>query len=312
MPRAVSIHIGVNHPHGPMSDQPLTTPEVVAWRMAEVASQAGYGSTLVLRGEAATRQAVHDALTGAAGILARDDILFVSFCGHGAQERDMDCDEGHGWDEGWCLKDGHLVDDKLGGYWSLFDAGVRILVVSESCYAGGVGRTGEEADAPPPGPKPAPVMRGAPFVPPVVAPPGVGGGAGIAYRRRAARSAAAAVNGTHMRSARTASFAGSCIASAPSDSHGVRASLLLLAASHEDRPASEGMFSESLLRVWDGGAFRGSYCDLHRQVRDLVMTNGSRQDPQILMMGAPDPAFPLETAFHLEPRVPGKAVTYRG
>lgn len=316
MSRAVSIHIGVNHPHGRHFDQPLASPEITAWRMAEIASQSGYGSTLVLRGEAATEQAVHDALARAALTLVRGDTLFVSFCGHGSQEPDHDCDEGHGWDEGWCLKDEVLVDDRLSGYWSLFDAGVRILVVSESCYAGGMGRTGDDASHPQarPAAKPAPVMRGAPAAPPVVTRP-VPNGAAIAHRRRALRSAHPAPSGTPMRSGANTAFAGSCIASAPHDTHGVRASLLLLAASNEDRPASEGVFSKHLLDVWDGGTFQGSYCDLFRQVKQRVMTSGCSQDPQMLMLGAADAAFPLETAFHLEHQEPGaprKAVTYRG
>lgn len=310
MPRAVSIHIGVNHAHGPHADRPLRSSESIAWSMAVLAGQAGYGSTLVLRGAAATRQAVHAALTGAAGTLGRGDIVFVSFCGHGSQERDLDLDEGHGWDEGWCLADGVLVDDKLAGYWSLFDPGVRILVVSESCYSGGVGREDDKPHASA-GVKPVgSVMRGAPAVPLPAAPP-VLRGAALAHYRRALRSAPRLHPRRPIRSAGAAGFAGSCIGSAPHDSNGIRASLLLIAASREEQPASEGLFAKHLLGTWNGGAFRGSYCDLHRQLRDGVMTERCSQEPQILMMGAADPAFPLETAFHLGPPRPGGTVTYR-
>lgn len=141
MPRAVSIHIGVNQPRERAGDLALADSETTAWRMAELASQAGYESMLVLRGQSATRQAVHQALAGVAGVLVKGDTLFVSFSGHGGKTRDCDGDERCGSDESWCLYDGDLVDDRLAGYWRLFEPGVRIVVVSESCYSGGMRRT---------------------------------------------------------------------------------------------------------------------------------------------------------------------------
>jgi hypothetical protein len=51
---------------------------------------------------------------------------------------------------------------------------------------------------------------------------------------------------------------------------------------------------------------------LYEKVKRRVMGSRSDQEPQILMLGAPDPAFPLAPAFHLdrthEPREP---VRYR-
>ena len=286
MARAASIHIGVNQPHGRLSGHPLYESENLAWRMAVLAERAGYDSMQVLRGPAATRQALHDALTGAAGSLGHGDTLFVSFAGHGSQEADMDCDEGHGWDEAWCLHDGVVVDDKLAGSWRLFEPGVRIVVLSESCYGGGVVRTGDEKALRrrrPAGAPTGPVMRG-------------GGSA----TRSAAPEAAA-----------PAGYVGSCIAEGPRDTHGIRASLLLLSASAEDQPAREGLFSTYLLEAWNDGAYRGSYCDLYRKVRAKVMTERCSQHPQILMLGAGDPAFPLAPAFHVGRHGTGRSAVYR-
>lgn len=291
MARAASIHIGVNRPAGRFCDRPLQHSETSAWRMAGLASQAGYESILVLRGGAATRPAVHGALTGAAGTLAPGDTLLVTFSGHGSQEHDEDCDEGHGWDEAWCLADGVLVDDKLAGYWRLFEPGVRIVVVVESCYSAGTGRDDDEGAA-----RISSAAR-APGVP--VMRDGGGWRGGRGGRPAAGASPAAA------------DYAGPCIAEAPFDSHGIHATLLLLAASTEDQPSSDGLFSRVLLETWDGGAFQGSYCDLHRAVRARVMRERPTQEPQILMLGAGDPAFAMEPAFHLRARDPAPTVVYR-
>ncbi|HEX2202606.1 MAG TPA: hypothetical protein VHG91_04895, partial [Longimicrobium sp.] len=131
MPRAVSIHIGVNAPRGRMTGHPLRYSEGLAWRMAGLAERAGYESLRVLRGAAATRGAVHEALTAAAGSMTAGDVLLVTFAGHGCLEADHDGDDGHGWDETWCLHDGEIVDDQLAGYWRLFEPGVRIVVVAD-------------------------------------------------------------------------------------------------------------------------------------------------------------------------------------
>jgi hypothetical protein len=281
MARAVSIHIGVDHPHG--NHVPLRASESNAWRMAGLANQAGYTSLLVLRGRAATRQAVHEALTGAAGTLAEEDYLLVTFSGHGIQQPDGadDPDERCGRDQGWCMADGTLLDDKLAGYWRLFEPGVRIVVVSESCYSGGMGRDDKNEQTsvlPPPF---ATVYRG----------PSV-------YRGG-------------WRSVAGADYAGSCIGEPPRDTDGIRASLLMLTASREEQTAQEGLFARHLLDVWADGAFYGSYCDLHREVKARVMRERSTQEPQILMLGSGDRGFPLCPAFRLDPCAARQTGGYR-
>jgi hypothetical protein len=97
---------------------------------------------------------------------------------------------------------------------------------------------------------------------------------------------------------------GPCIASPPADDLGIQASLLLISASSEDQAARDGLFTRYLLDAWDDGRFPGSYCDLYRRVRKHVMDESCSQEPQILMLGAPDLAFPLERAFRLGERAP--------
>jgi hypothetical protein len=272
MQRGISIHIGVNHPAS--MTPPLTRSEETAWQMAELACQAGYQAIHVLRGPEATRQAVGTLLADAAHALRAGQTLFVSFSGHGSRVRDLDGDERDGWDETWCLHDADLVDDELAGYWRLLPAGARALVVAESCFGAGGGRLGDDGMA-----------RTRPW--------------DVAPDRPVYRSAGP---GPWRDVKQAAQPPSSCIARARAHDDGIRASVLMLAGASEDRHAQEGVYTPRLLEVWEGGAFRGSYCDLHREVCARVTREmqAHPQEPQILMLGAADLSFPLEVAFHLD------------
>lgn len=268
-----------------MQGHPLRHSEGLAWRMAGLAERAGYESLLVLRGEAATRRAVHDALTAAAGSMTAGDTLLVSFAGHGCLEADENGDDGNGWDETWCLYDGEIVDDQLAGYWRLFQSGVRILVVADGCHSAGSCRDDDDL-----------MLAGDPAAPP----PRVMRGENIVFRASGDEPGGAA------------DYTRSCIGAPPRDTDSIRASVLLLAAAGEAQKAQEGLFTHHLLDVWGEGTFPGTFCDLYRLVRDRVMVErATRQEPQILMLGSPDPGFPLERAFHLERRGARGLVAYR-
>lgn len=276
MHHAVSIHIGVNEPGAASAHDVrvrLPDSEAAAWRMAELASQAGYHSMLVLRGRTATLATVEAALWNASQLLGEGDALLVTFSGHGGQVPDQNGEERCGADESWSLHDGELLDDTLSGYWRLFKPGVRIVVVSESCFSGGIIRTGDDHAAPPAAPDRPRVMRG--------------GG----YRGPEPDWAAASV----------AQAIASCIAAPPRDCDDIRASVLLLTASSEHQPAQGGLFTESLLDVWSNGAFHGTYCEFYKEVKSRVMRIKCDQEPQILMLGAADLDFPELPAFRVTP-----------
>jgi hypothetical protein len=67
-------------------------------------------------------------------------LFFLSYSGHGGQVPDVTGDEDDKQDETWCLYDGQLLDDELYYELSRFAAGVRILVLSDSCHSGTVTR----------------------------------------------------------------------------------------------------------------------------------------------------------------------------
>jgi hypothetical protein len=286
MCRAASIHIGVNQPRAGSPGHPLQHSEETAWKMAGLARQAGYRSVLVLQGDEATRDAVHDTLTGAVRTLGSGDTLFVSFSGHGTQQPDdrlVEQDERDNLDEGWCLYDSVLLDDTLAGYWRLFKAGVRIVLVTESCYGGGMGRLGDE---------PVQFGSGLAGVWPAAPPPPVYRG-GPAEEETAPDPAAP------------------CITRAPCNPDGIRASVLLLSACREDQRAQDGMFSRHLFGLWNDGAFPGSFCELYRQLHKCVMGKQCAQEPRIQLLGAADPRFSLERAFHLTRSPSGQHTVYR-
>ncbi|HYH80229.1 MAG TPA: hypothetical protein VEX86_10535, partial [Longimicrobium sp.] len=94
--------------------------------------------------------------------------------------------------------------------------------------------------------------------------------------------------------------ASSCISRVPSHDDGIRASVLMMAGAAEGQKAREGLYLRHLLELWKGGAFRDSFCALHWRLCELVRHDNPGQEPQIEMLGTPDPHFPLEMAFHLD------------
>ncbi|HEX6042475.1 caspase family protein [Longimicrobium sp.] len=269
MARAMSLHIGVNVPAGRMNARPLNHSEDFAWKMAVLANQAGYASMTVLRNQTATRQAVQNALTEAAELLGTGDSLLVTFSGHGTQEHDVNQDERGGVDEGWCLADGVLLDDELAGYWTRFSSGVRIVVVSESCHSGGIDRDDEDDPS-------------RPQHTPHTAPP--------VYRGEEP----------------VMDYSRTCTGAPRSNSRDIRADVLLLTACRKEEEAVEGIFSGVLLDLWADGTFQGNYCELYQRLHHCVSSRAGHH-PEIMLLGAGNPAFPLEPAF----RVAGHGPRYR-
>jgi len=90
----------------------------------------------VLKTAAATSANVLSALRAAAQELERGDIFVFYFSGHGRQQPDLDGDEVDGYDETIAMYDREIIDDELGVVWTSFRAGVRLVMVSDSCNSG--------------------------------------------------------------------------------------------------------------------------------------------------------------------------------
>ena len=141
-PNALSVHIGLNavsaaHYEGWSGE--LNACEFDANDMAAIAKAKSMKSTVLLT-KKATRANVLAGMRGAAKALKTGDLFFMSYSGHGGQVPDVNGDEDDKQDETWCLYDGQLIDDELYFELSKFAAGVRLLVLSDSCHSGTITR----------------------------------------------------------------------------------------------------------------------------------------------------------------------------
>ena len=143
MAKGISLHIGLNHvdpKHYQGWDGELNACIADARDMRALAKKRGFvGNTLLIDGQA-TAEAVSAAILDASKKLSKGDIFLLTYSGHGGQVRDTNGDEKDNdrMDETWVLFDRQLVDDEVYALWSKFKAGVRILVLSDSCHSGTV------------------------------------------------------------------------------------------------------------------------------------------------------------------------------
>lgn len=140
--KAMSLHIGLNsvspaHYGGWSGD--LNACEFDANDMAGIASARNMKATVLLT-KNGTRSKTLAAIRAAAKRLVAGDLFFLTYSGHGGQVPDISGEEDDKNDETWCLYDGQLIDDELYLELSRFAAGVRVLVLSDSCHSGTVTR----------------------------------------------------------------------------------------------------------------------------------------------------------------------------
>lgn len=281
-----SIHIGVNRvdPDHYGAGVPVLkgcAPDAEA--MHALATTAGFQASAPLIDDAATTSAVTTAIAQAAAELRNGDILLITYSGHGAQVPDKNSDEEDGLDETWCLYDRMLVDDELYSLWGMFEAGVRILVLSDSCASGTVtkivaGAMSEierethylerrHVDV-----RPLPVAprhRRLPIQPEL-----------FAYDRHAEQ----------YDSIQTTNPQG--------DRVGIGASVLLMAACQDNQFAGDndggGTFTVALTIAWRDGQFKGNYSTFLQRIRNMV---ANVQSPNYYVIGASNPTFEKQNPF---------------
>jgi hypothetical protein len=254
----ISLHIGVErldpacyplkppHPDWPDGwDGPLLGCANDARDMQSIAKSQGFETTLLMT-ENATADNVIAAIRDASKRLSAGDIFMLTYAGHGGQVLDRSGDEADREDETWCLYDRHLLDDELYSLYADFDAGVRILILSDSCHSGTVNRGGSEA---------------------------------------AKRSVRAMPRNTvfQIYKAREA-FYNEIQDRVTAEGHKeVKAAIRLFAAcqDHQEATGAEenGFFTAAVKRVWDGGNFDGDYDQFYEAVKaDLVAAHADAGD----------------------------------
>jgi hypothetical protein len=273
MPQAISLHLGLNAVDADVYkgwSGPLRGCEHDARAMQAIADARGFTSRLLL-GADATRPNLLAAMDRAAAELAADDLLLLTYSGHGASLQDRNGDEPDERDEAWCLHDGLLLDDEIHHQLCTFAAGVRVLVVSDSCFSGSVTRDDKTKPTTARVRRPAALRDGSAAAPDRRAP---GARVRAVWRANADEYAArkAAVAATH--------------AVEPA------AGIILLAACEDRQTAQDGevhgLFTEALLATWNGGAFAGGHDAFLTAIRTRV---GAAQTPTLFRVGAIEPAF---------------------
>lgn len=273
MPQAISLHLGLNAVDARVYkgwSGPLRGCENDARAMQAIADVRGFRSRLFL-GADATRPNLFAAMELAAAELGADDLLLLTYSGHGASLPDRNGDEPDQRDEVWCLHDGPLLDDEIHHRLCAFAAGVRVLVVSDSCFSGSVTRDDQTRPAVARGRRPAALRDGSAATPGRRAP-----GARVRAVLRA--------NADEYAERKAAVAATQAVEPA--------AGIILLAACEDRQTAHDGevhgLFTAALLATWNGGAFAGGHEAFLAVVRTRV---GAAQTPTLFSVGAVEPAF---------------------
>lgn len=275
--RGLSLHLGLNSVGGAAYGGwtgPLAACEFDANDMAAIARAGGIKPTVLLT-KKGTRANALAAIRAAAKALKSGDLFFLSYSGHGGQVPDVSGEEPDKKDETWCLFDGQLIDDELYFELSKFKAGVRILVLSDSCHSGTVTRA-----VPPP---PATRTQRPKLMPDAVAM--------RVYREHQAfydklqRDVAAAAGKPVVDpDTALASVASSGRLSAIVSKF--NPAVILISGCQDNQTSMDGehngAFTEQLLRTWNQGAFRGNYGNLHARIKAAMPAT---QTPNLFTLG---------------------------
>lgn len=126
-------------------DGALNVCEADADSIEAIVKKKKFNKVTKLLTKSATRKKVIAALDAAAKALKSGDLFLVYYSGHGGNEiPDTNKDEDDEWhdqfDETWCLYDAQLIDDELFNHWKKFKPGVKILLISDSCFSGDIAK----------------------------------------------------------------------------------------------------------------------------------------------------------------------------
>tara|TARA_R110001583_G_scaffold194039_1_gene364091 strand:+ start:170 stop:988 length:819 start_codon:yes stop_codon:yes gene_type:complete len=146
MGKKFSLNIGLNKVNSSKfigKYKQLNNAENDAFYYSEYAARKGF-ETNKLIGKNATSDSFFSTLNKFSKSLNTNDILFVSYAGHGTRVEDLNDDEPEDdKDEAIVLYDRIVLDDELQNIWLKFK-GVRIFFLTDSCVNGRVSRLMED------------------------------------------------------------------------------------------------------------------------------------------------------------------------
>ncbi|MBI3649539.1 MAG: caspase family protein [Acidobacteria bacterium] len=276
MPKGIALTLGLNavdpkHYGGWTGD--LNACEADAEDLAEIATAQGFQVKTLLT-KAATRTRVIKEITAAARSLKAGDIFMLTYSGHGGQLPDENNDENDGQDETWCLFDGELVDDELYKLWSKFAAGVRVLVLSDSCHSGSVTKQAYYRAA----------LTAA--------------GAGASSTTRKIKYRFMPPDAALRTYRKNRAFYDAILKQKDAKPADVKATILLLSGCMDNQLSSDGdfngLFTANLLRVWNDSKFKKGYRAFHQAI---IKRMPPEQTPNFFVVGAANAAYEAQTPF---------------
>jgi len=127
----------------------------------------------------ATKDALIAGFKSVIGGAGSGDLVVITFSGHGTYVPDINGDEVDGLDEGLCPYDiqtggGALIDDEIHALFAARAAGVRLVLISDSCHSGTVTRAAAADPDADDGPRPRFMPMGN-WLPPEQLPRGASG-----------------------------------------------------------------------------------------------------------------------------------------
>lgn len=272
MAKGISLHLGlnaVNPKHYGGWDGALAACELDAKDMRTLAKSRGFQATTLLTKQA-TAKNVTAAIQKAAAQLKSGDLFFLSYSGHGGQMPDKNGDENDKQDETWVLHDRELIDDELYALWGKFHRGVRIIVLSDSCHSGTVTRAADYRLL---------LARDS------------------SMRNRKYRNMPKEVEVTTYKKHR-AQYDKIQKEHAAGERVAVGASILLISGCQDNQLSADGdrngLFTETLRKVWNGGKFNGNYATFHRVIQAHMP---SVQSPNFFRAGGSDIRFEHQGPF---------------
>ncbi len=137
-----ALCIGINNYPGTRMDLAGCVNDARHWAQA---LQARGFSVQTLLDEAANRAGMLAAMRDTLAKARSGDLVVLTFAGHGTLVPDASGDESDGWDEALCPHDvqatqAPIVDDEIHALFDARPAGVRVLLIADSCHSGTVTR----------------------------------------------------------------------------------------------------------------------------------------------------------------------------
>ncbi|MHB9031678.1 MAG: caspase family protein [Anaerolineae bacterium] len=270
----LAIHIGLNEvdpehykdENGANWTGALQGSEFDAQDFYNLSQEQGFTSQL-LTGQDATVENVRQSILQTTDTLMPEDILLVTYSGYGGQVPDrFNEDPSQGQSQTWCLYDRQFMLNELNALWTQFRAGVRILLLSDTCHNDTVARR------------------------PMFSTVNKPGGAAARLLPDSVQKSTY-IHNQYLYDDLQKQFP-------PINENDVNASVIVISGCQDNQVSFDGsrngLFTSALLRVWDNGNFRGSLIQFWRYIIDQMPMY---QSPNLFRIGVPSQEFEQQLPF---------------